>query len=162
MSPKLKSAVGYALLLVLLLAAYRGSALVYRAHVPLKANLANRQSRLGVFLFENHQLERGMELCQKSAATYPDSAEAHYFLAFLYDRQGRALEAIGEYREAIRCYPDWVMPHVNLGIVLGQMGRLEEALEEFRQAPNDVNARYNRELTEQAIERRRRQGASPR
>lgn len=160
MSGKLTSVVGYALALAMLAAAYVVSAKVYRAHVPLTVNLADRESNLGSFLINNQQVELGRKLCHSAVDRYPESAKAHFRLGYLHESDQRISEAMDEYRTAIRCEPEWPVPHVNLGILLGRAGRLEEAAAEFRLGGDDPSAKYNLQMTERAIRRNRGRASS--
>src|SRR5262249_12038893 len=48
--------------------------------------------------------------------------------------QGRVVEAIAGYREALRLRPDHAEAHNNLGVALRQQGQLSEALACYREA----------------------------
>lgn len=152
------SGIAYALLLVGLLMGYRGAKRLYEPQFPPELDAGVRGSKLGVLLIACQRTSRGMELCRQSVLASPDSAMPHFQLAAICHKQGMPLEAIVEYREAIRCQPDWAQPRVNLGILLGQMGRLEEAIEEFSRAGDDPFARHNLEITRRALESRRGRG----
>ena len=161
MTSKVTAITGCGLTLAMLVASYLVSARLYRAHVPLEVNLAEREARLGSYLISNQQVELGRALCQDAVRRYPDASEAHLHLAFLHEREQKIPEAVEEYRAAIRCRPDWSIPHVNLGILLGRAGRLEEAAAEFRLGGDDPTAKYNLEMTERALRDRQRMAPRP-
>lgn len=62
-------------------------------------------------------------------------------------RQGKAEEAIGCYREALRLRPAYPEAHNNLGNALAKRGRLEDAIDSYREAvrlrPDDSKALCN-------------------
>jgi tetratricopeptide (TPR) repeat protein len=61
--------------------------------------------------------------------------------------QGKADEAIAEYRTAIALDPKFASPHSNLGNVLSAQGKADEAIAEYRTAialdPKFVYPHYN-------------------
>jgi Tfp pilus assembly protein PilF len=136
--------------------AYRVAGAYYKPHAPQPIDLAERQAGMVSFAMAGERMDLALELAQQATQTDPDSARAHYMLAMLLVRNNRQLEAMVEYRHAIRCQPDWLDPRINLGILLGQAGRLEEAAQEFRAAGDDPDARHNLEITERAIEAQKR------
>ena len=142
--------------ILLLLGAYRVALAYYKPHSPLVTHLADQQAGMAAFVIAGNRVDLAIELAHEATQTDPDSAVAHFTLAALYARENRPMEAMVEYREAIRCKPGWIDPRINLGMLLGQSGRLEEAAEQFRAAGDHPDARYNLEITERALQDRQR------
>lgn len=147
------STIAYLLLLVGLMAGYRGAKQFYKPQFPAELDAGIRESKLGVLLYNCKWVNEGVALCRQSVIESPNSAMPHYQLAVLYHQQGMPLEAIVEYREAIRCQPDWAEAHISLGLVLKLVGRLEEAIEEFRRAGENPVAQENLERAERELQR---------
>jgi Tfp pilus assembly protein PilF len=142
--------------ILLLLGAYRLAAALYTPHRPLEVSLAASQADMAAFMVAGRRADLALEVSRHAVETDPDSAVAHYTLAEILAQQNMLLEAMMQYREAIRCKPDWIDPRVNLGILLGQSGRLEEAAEQFRAGGDNPDARYNLEITERALQEQKR------
>lgn len=73
-------------------------------------------------------------LYQSTLENNPDSWIVRNNLGGEFDRAGRPLEAIEQYRQAVRLKPDFADAFNNLGIVLGRLGRISEAIAQFQQA----------------------------
>jgi len=77
----------------------------------------------------------------------PDNAEAHDNLGNTLLQTGRTLEAIDQYKQAVRLNPNYADARSNLGAALGQIGQISEAIEQFKAAlrinPNDIVAQNN-------------------
>lgn len=151
------SAAAYAVGIVLLLAAFRLSAAYYAPFAPLDSRVSQWQIDHAAFFQACGREDQALELARLAVATDPESADARFALGRIYDSQDKILEAMAEYREAIRRRPEMVNSRVNLGILLGRMGQLESAAEQFRAAGDDPDALYNLEITERALEQIRRQ-----
>jgi Flp pilus assembly protein TadD len=89
----------------------------------------------------------GLSLWTDTIEKFPDDHMAHNNLGLAYDNQGRANEAIGEYKEALRLKPDYAKAHNNLGLAYYDMGRMDEAMVEYKKAislrPGYANAHNN-------------------
>ncbi len=59
-------------------------------------------------------------------------AETQFNLAVAEERQGRPLEALKHYREAVRLTPRDAKPRTNLGLLLARQGDLPAAIEQHR------------------------------
>ena len=59
----------------------------------------------------------------------PDCAEAYSNLRMLFEKEGRADEAIESYSKAIELKPDYAEAYSNLGVLLIEQGRVDEAIE---------------------------------
>lgn len=139
-----------------LLYAYRVALAYYKPHSPLVTHLADSQASLAAFVIAANRNDLAIQLARQATQTDANSAVAHFTLAVLYARENQVMDAMTEYRQAIRCKPDWIDPRINLGILLGQSGRLEEAAEQFRAAGDHPDARYNLEITERALQDQKR------
>ena len=71
---------------------------------------------------------------QRSAADveYPDYS--HNNMGAVFSQQGRLIEAITAFNEAIRRKPDFPQSYNNVGIILTKLGRGEEAVAAYRRA----------------------------
>jgi Flp pilus assembly protein TadD len=76
-----------------------------------------------------------------------DRADAYFGLGNLFLAQGKAAEAIREYRATLDLRPDHDKAYNNLGIAYSTTGKIPEAVEAFRRAiqwnPQNVEARKN-------------------
>jgi len=74
-------------------------------------------------------------------------AQWHNHLGAMLERQGKVLEAIGHYEQALRINPDYAEAHNNLGVILMRQGELPQAIGHFEQAlglvPGFADAHYN-------------------
>jgi len=72
---------------------------------------------------------------------------AHTGLGVALDSQGQTVEAIRQFREAVRLQPGDADAHNNLGVALSKTGQTDEAIVEYQEAlrlkPGDVKAHYN-------------------
>src|SRR5262249_55445190 len=71
----------------------------------------------------------------------PRNARAHLNLGDHLYKQGRAAEALGHFREAIRINPSYADAHYGLGTVLASQGKLTDAVASYEEA-----IRINRQL----------------
>ena len=63
----------------------------------------------------------------------PDFAEAYNNLGSALKDQGKLVEAVSSYREALRLKPGFAAPHSNLGNALKDQGKLDEAIGSYQQ-----------------------------
>lgn len=115
----------------------------------------------------------GAEAHYRRALPGRPTAETHNGLGFVLARQGRAEEAIAEYRSAVAIDAGFVPAYNNLGQLLAQQGRLAEAETAYRESlqrkPNPAVAaalatvlrRQNKTAEAERIERALA-GAAPR
>ncbi len=61
-------------------------------------------------------------------------AEGHAEVGTALFQDGRLLEAVEHYEQALRIKPDYTQPYNNLGIALVQLGRVEEGIKRYEQA----------------------------
>ena len=64
----------------------------------------------------------------------PNDADAHYMLAFTYDRLGQFEKAIKPWKELIRLRPANAKAHYGLGNAYENLGRNNEAVAEYKEA----------------------------
>jgi tetratricopeptide (TPR) repeat protein len=67
-------------------------------------------------------------------AKRPNNARAHLNLGDYLYRQGRQLDALGHFREAVRLNPTYADAHYGLGTVLASQGRTREAMASYEEA----------------------------
>jgi tetratricopeptide (TPR) repeat protein len=76
-----------------------------------------------------------------------DNDFAHNELGIALQKNGKADEAITQYKEALRINPGFAQAHNNLGITLRQTGRTDEAITQYQLAleimPDDAEAHFN-------------------
>ena len=76
-----------------------------------------------------------------------NSSIAHYNLGRYLAKQGKHMEAISHYRQALSIRPDDADTHNNLGLLLAIQGQVDASLEEFQRAteidPNYARAFFN-------------------
>ena len=95
---------------------------------PARAGLADALSFLGDWA--------GAEEAYRRALSDEDMASARNGLGNLLALEGRAQDAIAEYRRAIELDPELRTARANLGGALASLGRWDEALEQLRFAVN--------------------------
>ncbi|MCA1575040.1 MAG: tetratricopeptide repeat protein [Acidobacteria bacterium] len=90
--------------------------------------------------------ERARRAFERIPALGANSYRAHQVLAESLQAQGRADEALAEYRAALNLKPDLAGIHREIGDLLMGEGRVTEALEEYRAElllrPNDAQVHY--------------------
>jgi Tfp pilus assembly protein PilF len=79
------------------------------------------------------EFDRAAELYRTSVAIFP-TAEAHTFLGWTYQFQGKLGEAIAECKRAIEVDPDFGNPYNDIGAYLISLGRYDEAISWLEQA----------------------------
>ena len=84
---------------------------------------------------------------EAALAQNPASADAHYLLGVIAERQNDLSAAAASYQEAIHLNPKLALAHDRLGFVRGLLGHTEEALAEFERAtelaPDLFDAQYH-------------------
>jgi Tfp pilus assembly protein PilF len=73
------------------------------------------------------ELNRAVELYKSSLEICP-TAEAHTFLGWTYNFQGKVHDAIAECKRAIAVDPDFGNPYNDIGSYLIELGRYDEAI----------------------------------
>jgi len=95
----------------------------------------------------NRDYQDTLGMWNEVARQRPDNPRAHVNIGVLLEREGRAEEAIEEYRIALAMEPDYADAHFNLGVAFVRLGRYEEAERAFRDAirlsPGDAAAHVN-------------------
>jgi protein O-mannosyl-transferase len=71
----------------------------------------------------------------------PPNAIAHQNMGNYLAGQGKNVEAITEYREALKIKPDYAPAHENLGVALAAVGQVEKAIVEYHEAL-DIEPRF--------------------
>jgi tetratricopeptide (TPR) repeat protein len=94
-----------------------------------------------------HYWQNAETLSRRAIAVTKNNFVAHNALGSALLEQGRADEAIGEFRETLAIEPRFADAHCNLGNALLQKGRIDEALVQYRAAieskPDHLLAHYN-------------------
>jgi tetratricopeptide (TPR) repeat protein len=80
------------------------------------------------------QFERATDTFRRAIQADPDGAQYHFSLAVsLFYDHGQHVEAITEYKEAIRLAPEMNLARYNLGLLLTDIGEYSEAVATFRE-----------------------------
>ncbi|MFQ5701151.1 MAG: tetratricopeptide repeat protein [Acidobacteriota bacterium] len=105
-------------------------------------------------LVRNRDWRDQLTLFTATVATSPNSAKAHYNLGVALEENGRPVEALRQYREALAIREDDAGAHRNAGLLLAAQGRLPAAVADLERAaaldPNlpgvlsDLGVVYNR------------------
>jgi tetratricopeptide (TPR) repeat protein len=100
----------------------------------------NRQADKAQALFEEAyrrqmagEIDEAVRLYQASLTVHP-TPEAHTFLGWSYNFQGRVDEAIVECQKAILLDPDFGNPYNDIGVYLIEQGKLDEAIPWLKRA----------------------------
>ena len=92
-----------------------------------------------------------------SVAANPTFPDAHYNYGFALIRTGHTVEAIAQFREALRLKPTFLEASNNLAAGLFQIGHLREAIaqceESLKIAPGDPVAQHNLEQMQKVLDR---------
>lgn len=115
-------------------------ALYYYAMSLWKASRAANQTT---------DLPKVEKLLESAVAHDPAFADAHLQLGILYAGKREWQQAIGQYRQAIRCQPDLADAHYRLGEALVRAGERTAAQNEFQ----TFNRLHQQQVKEQAKER---------
>jgi spermidine synthase len=75
-----------------------------------------------------------MESIQKRIDSMPDKAVSYFYLASLYDDEGKLDEAITYYSKSLQIKPEHAEAQYNLGYSLTSKGRFDEAITHFTEA----------------------------
>ena len=111
----------------------------------LQEGLAINPANIGyAMLLARIHVERGdpasaLALLQKFETAARSNAEYHGFVAALYQRLGRHIEAVEQYQGALRLTPGMGAWWVGLGISQEALSRPKEATESFRRAKGTAN-----------------------
>ena len=90
---------------------------------------------LGYLTWRRNQDYRSeLAIWSDTVAKWPGNPRAQYNLGVVLEREGRLVEAIGRYEQALQLQPDYGMAHENLGEVLARTGRIQEAIGHYQQA----------------------------
>lgn len=85
-------------------------------------------------VLRNRDWRDSQTLWTKTVQTAPGSARAHINAGELALRQGRSLQALREFQEAVRIQPNDAINRDNLGGLLLRHGQFDEAEQQFREA----------------------------
>jgi protein O-mannosyl-transferase len=88
----------------------------------------------GLTLARNHDYRSERAIWTDTVAQQPANGYAHYNLGVVLLQESGPVDAIREFRAAIRIEPRYVEAHNNLGIALLDAGRIEEAIAEYQEA----------------------------
>ena len=80
------------------------------------------------------EVEKGIQLDELRAQTYPRDGSAHNSLAYRYEQLGQYEKAVAEESEAIRLFPGAALNYSNLMEVDTALNRLDEATATYREA----------------------------
>jgi tetratricopeptide (TPR) repeat protein len=95
------------------------------------SNLGHFYDREGT---PHHDPRRAASFFEAALRVKPEHATAHYNLARIHQKEGRAAEAERHYLEALRLNPNYVLAHNNLGLLNYHQGRIEEARRHLQEA----------------------------
>jgi len=87
--------------------------------------------------------------------SFPDDAEAHFYLATAYEEKGHLLEAIGEFKETLRLNPKSAQAHFNLGILYEKADDGKNAIVHILKAGNLFSEKGDSNNKERAYKRLR-------
>ena len=105
----------------------------YRKALELDPNCASAHFNLAVAFVQAGALEEAESHYRQALPRRP-TAETHNGLAYILARQGRADEAVAEFKKAIDVDPHFTPAYNNLADVLVKQGKLEEAAESYRRS----------------------------
>ena len=116
-------------------------------HSPDVEQTLELQSKLGMALVHQEQLDAAVRVFLRMLEIRPDFAEIHSNLAYVYERQGKLAESLAAAQLAVRLKPDYAEGFNNLGVACRSLHRVEEARAAFETAlrlkPDFELARFN-------------------
>ena len=98
---------------------------------PHDGNVDRSLARVLYHLKHGEKREDAVEFCWKRIEANPDSAKAHFNLAYCLHNQGKSDEAVAAYQKAIELDPKDNISRYNIGIILYTQGNLNEAIATF-------------------------------
>jgi protein O-mannosyl-transferase len=116
----------------------------YRASLRMGNALAN----LDILTGETNHTPRALEYYQQALREKPDLAEAHYFLASNYLKQGKLETAINHFKQELIIDPQNPRAHYEYGLALMQLNQKDEAIIHFQSAASlfPKNQQYQKTL----------------
>jgi tetratricopeptide (TPR) repeat protein len=95
----------------------------------------------GKYYLDHKEPSEAEALLRKSISLNFNNAAAHVNLGIALREQGKLVDAVTEYRSALRIDPGYARAHNNLGVALNELGatlkdkdKVEEAIAEYRRA----------------------------
>jgi tetratricopeptide (TPR) repeat protein len=89
---------------------------------------------LGRNAFKAGNYAEAISQLEQAVRLNPDLPQAHYLLAWSYNKVGRHPEAASTFQTALRIKPDYILALAGLGWTYNQLGRYQEAAESCKQA----------------------------
>ncbi len=131
---------------------WTGAVQCYRAALQLppvgeESERLETQCELGVALLRQNALDKSAQVFREILAVRPNLAEIHSNLSYIYERQGRANDAVAAAHRAVEIKPEMWDGHNNLGVALRAAHHLKSARQAFERAselnPDFSLARFN-------------------
>ena len=88
---------------------------------------ADALSLFAVSSYNLHDVPMAEALFEKALLLDPANSGAHYYYAFLLERQGRRQEAAGHFQKCVELQPDFPEPYIHLGDLAGAQSDVEGA-----------------------------------
>ena len=87
-----------------------------------------------ISLFNNNQIQEGLDDVQTLINGYPNSALLYNIRASCRKANGQLEDAVKDYEKALALKPDYAEALYNLGITLRELGQIDAAIKTYKQA----------------------------
>ena len=87
-----------------------------------------------ISLFNNNQIQEGLDDVQTLINGYPNSALLYNIRASCRKAIGQLEDAVKDYEKALALKPDYAEALYNLGITLRELGQIDAAIKSYKQA----------------------------
>jgi len=98
---------------------------------PVVIGKAKDLTDQGINYYNFGQYDAAIREFQKAIKIEPQSLDAHLYLAWAYEKQGKKEKAIGEYQKITEIDPNHLDAHYWLGIYYDSIGKKAEAIKEY-------------------------------
>lgn len=105
----------------------------FKRATEIKPNYAEAWNSLGIAWTERKDFAHAATCFAAAARLAPETTLFRYNLARAFGVQGRAEEAIVEYRAVLQRDPELATAHYDLGVLLAKTGRLDDAVFHLRE-----------------------------
>ena len=111
-----------------------GATATYRQALAIEPGIVGIWSNLGLSLMQQGLLDDAAQAAGRALALDAASLNAHYILGTVFQRLGRATEALDHFRQAAAIHPGFAEAFESIGNILTDLGDNEAAANAYRRA----------------------------